>query len=194
MGRTRSFLQIAADAAPLSLTLGWDSLRFGLAAVALAVVAALAGPAAYSVQTVATAHTGSMPTAGPAVSGTTGGFGNRGGADGGTPPSGLGGTAPTGAAQGTAPTGGGSGGDGGSASSDLVALLEQDAGSYRWVAATTGSQSAATYQLATEDPVMAIGGFSGNDDSPTLAQFQAWVAAGDIHYYVSGGGMGGRGY
>jgi putative ABC transport system permease protein len=41
MGRTRSFLAIASDAQPLSLTLGWESLRFGVAAVVLALVAAL---------------------------------------------------------------------------------------------------------------------------------------------------------
>jgi hypothetical protein len=42
---------------------------------------------------------------------------------------------------------------------------------------------------------MAIGGFSGSDNAPTLAQFQAWVKAGDISYYVSGGqgGMGAAG-
>jgi hypothetical protein len=34
---------------------------------------------------------------------------------------------------------------------------------------------------------MAIGGFTGSDNAPTLAQFQAWVKAGDISYYVSGG-------
>jgi hypothetical protein len=38
---------------------------------------------------------------------------------------------------------------------------------------------------------MAIGGFNGSDPSPTLAQFQAWVAAGRIHYFIAGGGTGG---
>ena len=39
---------------------------------------------------------------------------------------------------------------------------------------------------------MAIGGFNGTDNSPTLAQFKAYVAAGKIHYFIaSGGGMGG---
>lgn len=41
MGRTRSFLQISADAPDLPLALTWDSLRFGVVAVALALVAAL---------------------------------------------------------------------------------------------------------------------------------------------------------
>jgi hypothetical protein len=38
---------------------------------------------------------------------------------------------------------------------------------------------------------MAIGGFTGSDDAPTLARFQADVAAGKIHYYIAGGGSGG---
>ncbi|MDQ2998785.1 MAG: FtsX-like permease family protein, partial [Chloroflexota bacterium] len=41
MGRTRSFLQISADAPDLPLALTWDSLRFGGVAVALALGAAL---------------------------------------------------------------------------------------------------------------------------------------------------------
>ncbi|MYR42545.1 glycosyl transferase, partial [Streptomyces sp. SID5910] len=70
-------------------------------------------------------------------------------------------------------------------------LLETDADQYTWVAAAIGSQNAASYQLGTGDPVMAIGGFNGTDPSPTLAQFKKYVADGRIHYFVSGGGMGG---
>jgi hypothetical protein len=58
------------------------------------------------------------------------------------------------------------------------------------VAATTGSNSASGYQLATDDPVMAIGGFNGTDPAPTLAQFERYVADGEIHYYINGGGFG----
>ncbi|HVA42240.1 MAG TPA: glycosyl transferase, partial [Acidimicrobiales bacterium] len=50
--------------------------------------------------------------------------------------------------------------------------------------------SAAGYQLASGDPVMAIGGFNGTDPAPTLAQFKTWVAAGAIHYFIAGGGFG----
>lgn len=39
---------------------------------------------------------------------------------------------------------------------------------------------------------MAVGGFNGSDPSPTLAQFQSYVASGRIHYFIGGGGMGGR--
>ena len=71
-------------------------------------------------------------------------------------------------------------------------LLEADASKYSWVAATVGSQNAASYQLATDDPVMSIGGFNGTDPAPTLAEFEQYVAEGKIHYFIPGGtGAGG---
>ena len=70
----------------------------------------------------------------------------------------------------------------------ITALLQTDADSYTWAAAAIGSNSAAGYQLASEEPVMAIGGFNGSDPSPTLAQFQTYVANGEIHYFIAGGG------
>jgi 4-amino-4-deoxy-L-arabinose transferase-like glycosyltransferase len=66
------------------------------------------------------------------------------------------------------------------------ALLSANANNYTWVAATVGSNNAAGYQLATGDPVMAIGGFNGTDPAPTLAEFQQDVAAGKIHYFIGG--------
>ena len=66
--------------------------------------------------------------------------------------------------------------NGASTSAELVNLLSTDASSYTWVAATVGSQNAASYQLASKDPVMAIGGFNGSDPSPTLEQFKQYVA------------------
>jgi 4-amino-4-deoxy-L-arabinose transferase-like glycosyltransferase len=163
--------------------------------------AGLAGPLAYSIQTAATAHTGSIPTAGPVTSfgGGRGGGPGAGGPGGG---GGFGRQAPgqTGTAQGNPPQGGMGGGtgadgmgggmggliNGATASSELVAALQADGGSYTWAAATTGSQNAASYQLASGYSVMAIGGFNGSDPSPTLEQFKAYVAAGRIHYYIGG--------
>ncbi len=75
-------------------------------------------------------------------------------------------------------------------------LLEQDAGAYKWVAATEGSEGAAPIELATGDAVMAIGGFNGTDPWPTLAVFKELVANHEIHYYVGQGSEsfgGGRG-
>jgi 4-amino-4-deoxy-L-arabinose transferase-like glycosyltransferase len=243
------------------------------APMALAIVAGLGGPLAYSLDTANSTHTGSIPSAGPAVAGSFGGgggapgggggFGGGGGGRTGTGTGGTGthggtGTAPTGtggtgtgsgtgtggtanggfpggsgsfpggassaggsksaagsgtAGSGTAGsrpvgTGRGAGGAGGGAamgglsgstqvSSALVTLLEQDASKYKWIAATVGTQEAAPVELATGgDAVLAIGGFNGTDPSPTLAEFEALVAKGEIHYYLGentetfGGGTG----
>jgi hypothetical protein len=50
---------------------------------------------------------------------------------------------------------------------------------------------AAPLELASKTAVMAIGGFSGSDPAPTLAQFQAYVAGGEVRYFVPGGRGGG---
>jgi DNA ligase D len=61
------------------------------------------------------------------------------------------------------------------------------------VAATNGSQSAARFQLASQSPVMAIGGFNGGDPSPTLAELQELVSNDRIHYFLAGDNSGGPG-
>ncbi|MCW2772605.1 MAG: hypothetical protein JWN91_931 [Nocardioides sp.] len=174
--------------------LRWLPHRLALAAAGLAVAASLAGPAAYAVQTAGTAHTGSIPSAGPTVTGGPGGPGGRGRFTG--PPGAVGQT-PPGMTPGQLPQGGpgGAGGAGGllnasEPSAELTELLQDDADSYTWVAATVGSNSASGYQLATEEPVMAIGGFNGSDPSPTLAEFQQYVENGEIHYFIGGSGLG----
>jgi hypothetical protein len=177
-----------------------------LRAVAVAaVVAALAGPAAYTVSTTAIGHTGSIVTAGPA--GTRLGMGG---------PGGRGGFVPQGLPQGALPQGRTTGGfgpgfgglptgglslrgggllDAAAPSEAVVAALSAKAASYTWVAATVGSQNAAGLQIATRLPVMSVGGFNGSDPSPTLEQFQQYVAGGRIHYFAASGrgGFGGPG-
>jgi len=91
--------------------------------------------------------------------------------------------------------GAGGGGGGATTSGALVRALESDASHYKWVAAVEGSQSAASIELATSgDPVMAIGGFNGEGGNLSLSAFKAYVAKGEIHYYIAGssGGGGGR--
>lgn len=166
---------------------------------------AVIGPAAYSAQTAATAHQGSIVTAGPVYGGPGGGRlitygpppggGQPGGQPGGGQPDGRmrqgGGPPPGMDGGGREPEFGRAGGGflgGGTANEEIVAKLQAGAESYSWAAATTGSQGAATYQLAAGVPVMAIGGFNGSDPSPTLAEFQQLVADGRIHYYLGGEG------
>jgi 4-amino-4-deoxy-L-arabinose transferase-like glycosyltransferase len=87
-------------------------------------------------------------------------------------------------------TAGRGGGAGATTSTALTKLLKSS--NARWAAAVNGSQSAAQLELDTDQAVMAIGGWS-SDPAPTLAEFEAWVKAGDIGYYISGSGMGGGG-
>ncbi len=61
----------------------------------------------------------------------------------------------------------------------------------RWAAATVGSHLAGSLELATGTSIMSIGGFSGGDNSPTLEQFQSYVAAGEVGYFIVGNGPGG---
>jgi len=223
-----------------------------LAGAAIAAAASgIAGPIAYTLDTVSTPHTGAIPSAGPALTGAAGAFGGGpggapggagGGASRGSPgatgngsPGATGGGFPgavSGGFPGASATGGSSrsaapgssggpqgrgaaaggafpgarGGQGGRQASGgflgsstpgraLVELLERDAGHYKWVAATVGSNSAAGYQLATDDPVMAIGGFNGTDPAPTLAEFENYVHQGKIHWFIvtSGPGSGSSG-
>ena len=185
--------------AAIGLLLAYRLHRVLAAAVlGVAIVGSGVGPAAYALNTASTAHQGGIVTAGP-VSG--GGFGGQGGPGGrvgrqsGTPTRELPGGGQIPGSQTGGPSGGGQpgGGEQQSVDSQLASLLTADASSYTWVAAATGSQSSATYQLATQLPVMAIGGFTGSDPSPTLAQFQADVRQGKIHYYLAGGQRGGGG-
>ncbi|OHV03748.1 ArnT family glycosyltransferase [Mycobacterium talmoniae] len=63
----------------------------------------------------------------------------------------------------------------------------------RWAAATIGSHTASSLELDTGKSVMAIGGFSGGDNSPTLAQFQRYVTDHQVRYFIDGDGPGGPG-
>jgi len=158
--------------------------------VSLALVAGLGGPLAYSIDTAAAAHTGASPSAGPTVTSAAGGFAGRGAFTGGRADGfgdfgGFGGRAGFGGAGGTT-----------SLNTALAKLLETGAPGYKWAAATVGSDSAASLELGTGGvPVMAIGGFSGTDPTPTLAAFEQLVASHQVHYFVASGtgGTGGTG-
>jgi len=213
--------------------------RAALPLIVAVLFTGLAGPTAYAADTISTAHTGSMPSAGPRVEGEMGrggpggmhgqwapgnemampggampgdggaaaggvpGQGSRGGRAGAAQGQGAQGQGAQGAgnrADGFGEAAGGPGGGAGggllSASTpgaELTAVLRDHADSFTWVAAAIGSNTASGYQLATERPVMPVGGFNGSDPSPTLEQFQQYVADGRIHYFIAGGMGGGRG-
>ncbi|PKW26829.1 ArnT family glycosyltransferase [Phycicoccus duodecadis] len=178
-------LAVGLAATLLLLVVGRLHRRAVLPVAAAAVVAGLAGPAAYDATTLSTANSGSIVTAGPSTGGPGGGA-----RPGGGPPGGGFGGPPGGTTTGA----GGMRGllDATTPDAAVVAALKAGAAHYTWVAAAVGSQNAAGLQLATRLPVMAIGGFNGSDPSPTLAQFQEYVAQGRIHYFVAGGGFRGQ--
>ena len=162
----------------------------------LALIAALGGPLAYSIDTAATPHTGAVASAGPVLAGSFGGLGSSQFPSGGRLPAGasgfLGGTEGRQATEATSGLGAMSGN--GSTSAALSKLLERGASGYQWAAATVGSMSAASLELSSDGvPVMAIGGFTGSDPAPSLSQFEKLVSEHKIHYFVSGGSADGPG-
>jgi len=158
----RALIAISAGLAITGLLAAPALRRFGrwstYATAAFALIACLSGPIAYSAQTITTPETGALPSAGPSSGQNAGGPGGNGG-----------------------------GGPQTTTSSALVKALKINDHKYRWVAAVSGSQTAATLELATSGaPVMAIGGFDGQGGNLTLAQFKQYVARGQIHYYITG--------
>jgi 4-amino-4-deoxy-L-arabinose transferase-like glycosyltransferase len=134
--------------------------KLGRLTAAVTIAAALLGlaaPAAFALYNVTHPHGGPGTMSGPARPG--GGFG------------------------------GGPGGSGGGpfAQPDNPALeqLVKSAGN-RWAAASVGSFTVSSLELKTGASLMAIGGFTGSDNSPTLAQFKQYVSDGQVGYFIVG--------
>jgi hypothetical protein len=184
-------------------------------------IAVLAGPAASAATPLATTISGNNPLAGPTAGGgggfpaggggldrpgggfdraggdfdrTGGGFDRAGGGfrDGGDREPGADDRG-TGGFPGGGLTGGGFAGGGG-ISEQLISYLEAHRDGATWLVAVSGSSTAAEIILETGGvPVMAMGGFTGSDPAPTLAQLQQYVSRGQLHYVLTGGGRGGFG-
>jgi 4-amino-4-deoxy-L-arabinose transferase-like glycosyltransferase len=172
----------AGVAAAAGFLLGGRSRRGTAMVVGAAVVMAAAGSVAYDVATVVTPHAGASVFAGPNGRGLFGPAANR--------------SIPSRFPQAAGASSGRSGGVGTDPSStrrsasvtDLGVLLHS--AESQWSAATAGSSSAAALELASSSSVMAIGGYSGTDPTPTLAQFQAAVRNEAVRYYVATPGRG----
>jgi 4-amino-4-deoxy-L-arabinose transferase-like glycosyltransferase len=95
------------------------------------------------------------------------------------------------------PPTGGFGGSGGpamgggfsqvSVNTEMLAYLQANRGSSKYLVAVFGAQTAAPIINATGESVLPIGGFDGSDPAPTLEQFKKMVAAGEVKYVLSGG-------
>ena len=168
-----AFVAAAILIVPARVGLG----RAPLAAAVVALAAILAGPIAYSLDTVASVNNGAIPSAGPTAAGTFGG------ADG----FGRGG-------DGAVLRGGGGPGQASVTSTSLVDYLVANKGNATWIVAVKGAQEAGSIELASGEAVMAMGGFSGSDPAPTLAQLQEYVRTGQLRYILIGGGGPGGGF
>ena len=177
--------------------------RVALVGAGLGLVVGLAGPAAYVWQTIGTPLAGGDPVAGPALASDQGpgGFapiGAAGGPGGGlvAPDDGTlagpGGSALPGTGLGGRSGAGMSGGAPGVDDAALIDYLGANRGSTRWLVAVESANAAAGIQLATGEPVMAMGGFSGSDPAPTADELAAYVASGELRYvYLVSAGPGG---
>jgi 4-amino-4-deoxy-L-arabinose transferase-like glycosyltransferase len=138
------------------LRLGREPARTRTVVLAMAVTGLLLLPTAWSITTAAAAHRG------PNVASGIG-------------PSTF--VAPPDVSPGSAP------GDG----FDRVVSAEvrSAAVGFRWAAAVVGHH-AADLQLSSGAPVLALGGYSGNDPHPTVPEFLAAAASRQVHYLVVG--------
>ncbi|MBN9173792.1 MAG: 4-amino-4-deoxy-L-arabinose transferase, partial [Microbacterium sp.] len=209
-------VQLAFAAAAIGM-IAWETRRVAMIRTWTALVATggmLLTPAVWSAVTIANPSS-TNPVAGGVAD--MGGFGRQAsGGFGGQAPGGFGGQAGGRGGAGQVPGGqGGFGGQGqgsaaqapnggrfgggvtGADSTALLAYLKANAGDAKYLVAVFGAQTAAGLIMESDGgSVLPIGGFSGNDPVPTLAEFQAMVAAGDVKYVLTsgrGGGFGGGG-
>ena len=84
-------------------------------------------------------------------------------------------------------------GAGGNSSADtaLIQYLEAHKGSAKYLVAVASSNEADAIILATNQPVMALGGFSGSDPILTTAQLAALVKSGAVKFFLINGSGGG---
>jgi len=180
---------VAAAALVLARLGGRLGLRAGLTAAALGGVGLLAAPTIWAADTVVSGSGGGTPTAGPRPQNGAGGF------PGAATRSGRG--PAVGARFGGRAGGGGFGGFGGrdnaSANTALTRYLEAHQGKARYLLATLNSMSAAPIIIATGEPVMALGGFSGGDRIVTPSDLSTFVSDGTVRFFMLNGGFGGFG-
>jgi 4-amino-4-deoxy-L-arabinose transferase-like glycosyltransferase len=168
----RPLLAAGAVAAAVGFALAVTPRARTIAATA-AVSLLLLAPAAWSLETLGHATSGTFPAGGPATSAFAAGPGGGGGFGGGTM---------------TSPPGGGGmfGGDS-SALSDAIAYAEANGGGAVAVASQSGAASSVITSGAN---VVAIGGFSGRESQVTTDWLADAVESGQIRYVLTTGGTG----
>ncbi len=201
-------------ALPAAVALALPGMRTSLRRIALAtgLVALLAAPSAWAVQTLDHPTNGTFPAGGPSAQGGFGGGprggggpgGGRPGAQGGggarfAPPAGAGagagfGGPPPGAAAAGGPGAGGfargGGGPGGADSSTQAAAVAY-ARAHGGGTVATSSQNGTSTQVIAGADVAAIGGFSGRESQVSATWLADAIGGGRIRWVLTDGGGGG---
>jgi 4-amino-4-deoxy-L-arabinose transferase-like glycosyltransferase len=136
--------------------------RVGPGLVAVGLLALLVAPLAWSATPLLAAGNGTLPEAGPPTTTGRGGFGAPGAA----------------------------GMPGETANSGLITYLEANRDGAFYLVAVASANQASPIALATGQPVLAMGGFTGNDPAMTAEKLAALVVDGQVRFVLSGGGLG----
>jgi 4-amino-4-deoxy-L-arabinose transferase-like glycosyltransferase len=172
------FCVVAAIALGARRLDGRVSRRVALGAAALGVVGLLAAPTTWAADTVLNTRGGGLPTAGPPPQNGGDRFPGAARAQSGR----RGFVAFDG--RGFAVFGGFGGRDDAGASTRLVQYLEAHRGQTRYLLATLNAMTAAPIILATGQPVMALGGFSGADRIVTPRDLSRLVSDGTVRFFL----------
>jgi 4-amino-4-deoxy-L-arabinose transferase-like glycosyltransferase len=89
--------------------------------------------------------------------------------------------------------GGGNGATAASVDTKLISYLEAHQGNTKYLLAVSSSMQADSIILATNKPVMAMGGFSGSDPILTTSSLQTLITNGTVRFFMLGGGFGAQG-
>ena len=148
--------------------------RFLLPALGVGILALMLAPTVWAAIPVIQNTTAQLPVAGPAQSGDFAGRFGREGAD-------------------FARGGSFGGGDeNANVNPALIRYLEANQGNATYLVATSSSMTADGIILATNKPVMAMGGFGGSDPILTTSQLATLVAKGTVRFFLLGSFDGGR--
>ncbi|WP_210583756.1 glycosyltransferase family 39 protein [Streptomyces sp. GESEQ-35] len=200
---------LAGCAAIALLLLARGRGRLLTVAAGAAVAAVLVAPGAWAVSVPGStsAMGGSNPTAGPTVLAFGGGGGMpQPGSGGGNLPSGLPSGMPSGMpsggsdgfGSGSGSGGRGAGGFGGGAELTgdqrkiLNYVVEHAPDARIKLAVEGGAMSTSAFVLGSDETVIGMGGFSGGDDAPSVAQLEKWTKNGELRYILgsdAGGGF-----
>jgi len=76
--------------------------------------------------------------------------------------------------------------------SELISYLKAHRNGAKFLLVTFGAQSAASFITATGENVLPVGGFDGQDPTPTLSAFKKLIASGEVRYVLAGSNAGAK--